>query len=533
MRRLAQLSPLALLAVQALALSARFDVMEIARRHAWWEPLRDLGSWLPLGLLLAVGLLMTLGEQLLHLVRVRPLRGQMAWLAGASLLFVLVFQLTAVLERTDERAGVWIDIGWALLVGIWLLVATHSVLPLRAAWKVTRQLPRSTIAGLAVGAAAYVAGRIVLASWDSLAPVTLIGVGIVLLVLGRKPWLEGDLIVGLDDFSIHLAPGCSGVEGMGLLSAFLLGFMAIFHRRIRLRRAFFLVPLALLSSLVFNAIRIALLLIIGAAGHEDVALAGFHTKAGWVFFSFVALAFVALMRTRYFTRSDAASEGGVLPLEEALTGSQFSSPTPYVLPLLILTLVGLVTESFAVTVDHLYGLRHVAAFVCILVCARELASRSLSWSGALSGVPIGLLGFLVWWLLIPVDPEQLERVRGAYEQFTPPRRYFELSVRFLGSSLLVPLVEEFAFRGYLMRRIQAEDFEEVSYRSTGWIAIALSSLVFGFLHGGVWIPAAICGGLFAFASRFQNSLSAAVWAHATTNAAVFIAAVGFGRYDFL
>src|SRR5690606_23172633 len=106
-------------------------------------------------------------------------------------------------------------------------------------------------------------------------------------------------------------------------------------------------------SLVFNAIRIALLLIIGAAGHEDVALAGFHTKAGWVFFSFVALAFVALMRTRYFTRSDAASEGGVLPLEEALTGSQFSSPTPYVLPLLVLTLVGLVTESFAVTVDHL------------------------------------------------------------------------------------------------------------------------------------------------------------------------------------
>jgi exosortase E/protease (VPEID-CTERM system) len=149
---------------------------------------------------------------------------------------------------------------------------------------------------------AFLAGIMLTRSWEVLAPVTLVVVGLTLLALGQKPWLDEGAIVGLGDFSVHIAPVCSGVEGMGLLGAFLLGFLAIFHRDLRLRRALFLVPAALLASFLLNALRIALLLMIGAFGHPDVAVAGFHTKAGWIFFSFLALVFVAIMKSPPFQR---------------------------------------------------------------------------------------------------------------------------------------------------------------------------------------------------------------------------------------
>ena len=48
--------------------------------------------------------------------------------------------------------------------------------------------------------------------------------------------------------------------------------------------------------------------------------------------------------------------------------------------------------------------------------------------------------------------------------------------RVAASVLIVPIAEELAYRGYLMRRLIHEDFESVPYQSVRWFAIAATAV---------------------------------------------------------
>ena len=52
-----------------------------------------------------------------------------------------------------------------------------------------------------------------------------------------------------------------------------------------------------------------------------------------------------------------------------------------------------------------------------------------------------------------------------------------LAIRIAGSVCVAPLVEELAFRGYLMRRLTAHEFEGVTARQISVLAWAISSLL--------------------------------------------------------
>jgi CAAX prenyl protease-like protein len=220
-------------------------------------------------------------------------------------------------------------------------------------------------------------------------------------------------------------------------------------------------------------------------------------------------------------------------LEQSLAPQAPGSTTPYLLPLFVLTLAGLVTEALAVRVDHLYFVRIALGAVCMWWLARSLTE--LAWSGRsfVYGLVAGVFGLLLWTWMIPLDLERQAEIRSEYEALSPLRAYAEIGVRLLGSALVVPVVEEYAFRGYLMRRLHAPQFDTVRYSDCSWSSLIGSSVVFGVLHGGDWLPATLCGFLFSLAARKANSLHAAVVAHTTTNAAIAAAVLLFGRYDWL
>jgi CAAX prenyl protease-like protein len=91
----------------------------------------------------------------------------------------------------------------------------------------------------------------------------------------------------------------------------------------------------------------------------------------------------------------------------------------------------------------------------------------------------------------------------------------------------VPLVEELAFRGYLMRRLVAADFERVRPEAVTWASCLLSSLAFGLLHRS-WPAGAAAGMIFALAYRRRGRLFDAVLAHSVTNGLVVIFALAAG-----
>jgi CAAX prenyl protease-like protein len=93
-----------------------------------------------------------------------------------------------------------------------------------------------------------------------------------------------------------------------------------------------------------------------------------------------------------------------------------------------------------------------------------------------------------------------------------------LALRLLGAVITVPIAEELAFRGYLMRRITAADFESVRFRNTQLVALLLSSLLFALEAGVLWLPALIAALVYAGLLIRTERMGEAVLAHATTNA---------------
>jgi CAAX prenyl protease-like protein len=94
----------------------------------------------------------------------------------------------------------------------------------------------------------------------------------------------------------------------------------------------------------------------------------------------------------------------------------------------------------------------------------------------------------------------------------------------------VPLAEELAYRGYLMRRLQSEGFERTPYAAVRWPALGISSLAFGVMHGAMWLPGTLAGVAYGLLARRSGGLGGSVLAHSLTNA--LLAACVLGLADW-
>ena len=137
--------------------------------------------------------------------------------------------------------------------------------------------------------------------------------------------------------------------------------------------------------------------------------------------------------------------------------------------------------------------------------------------------------FLLWLTLEPnVDSSKTELARGLAELSAWSATVW-LTFRVLGSVIVVPLVEELAFRGYLLRKLIAQDFENVRLGQFTWLSFIMSSVLFGLLHGR-WLAGTLAGMAYALAVYRRGQLGDAVLAHITTNALIAICVLVQGRW---
>jgi CAAX prenyl protease-like protein len=102
--------------------------------------------------------------------------------------------------------------------------------------------------------------------------------------------------------------------------------------------------------------------------------------------------------------------------------------------------------------------------------------------------------------------------------------------RVIGSVVTVPLAEELAFRGYLIRKLVAKDFENVQAGHFTWLSFLVSSLLFGVLHDN-WVAGTVAGAGFALALYQRGQIGDAIVAHMTSNALIVVAVLAFGRWS--
>lgn len=94
--------------------------------------------------------------------------------------------------------------------------------------------------------------------------------------------------------------------------------------------------------------------------------------------------------------------------------------------------------------------------------------------------------------------------------------WFFVVVRMLGSTLVVPPLEEVFYRSFLYRYIAKPDFQQVPLGQFHWMPFLVTSLIFGLTHHE-WLAGILCGLAFQGLVCWKKRLGDAITAHAVTN----------------
>ncbi len=260
---------------------------------------------------------------------------------------------------------------------------------------------------------------------------------------------------------------------------------------------------------------------VGTWVSPEIAEGGFHSAAGWLLFCVITLALVNVSRHSGWFAVDAPRSKGSFRTPEGA----------YLLPLLFLIATALVTALFTAEFDYLYPLRVITALIPLWLF-RDYYTE-LRWSWSWTPIALGVVVFVLWVALEPPsDPTTERMIPDALGEMSTAVATLWLVARIVGSVLIVPIAEELAFRGYLLRRLIDADFMSVSPKHFTALSFVGSSVAFGVLHGR-WIAGILAGMIYATAQYRSGRLTDAIVAHAITNGLLAAYVLVFGVWTFL
>jgi len=410
---------------------------------------------------------------------------------------------------------------WMALALITFLMWLMSIAPWPAWRGLAVQERRAFLASATIAVCAWLAGQATQVLWKPLANATFwVSRAQLELLYPHVIADPGKLILGTPDFKIEIAPSCSGYEGIGLIIVFVGVYLWLFRNGLRFPQALALLPISALIIWLFNTLRITALIAIGSSWSPAVAAGGFHSQAGWISFITAALIVVGVAhRVRLFADNEAVTDSATSPhatLAAALL-------TPFVVLMATAILTSAATSGF----DTFYAVK-VLATALALWYFRDVYRR-LEWGWSWQAVAIGVAVFVVWIWLEPV-PDQPPTLPTDLAVLPAWLAALWLLFRVFGSVLAVPLAEEFAFRGYLLRKFAARNFEEVDPRRFAPFAFFASSLLFGLLHDR-WLAGTLAGMAYALAVYRRGRIGDAVVAHGTTNGLIAVSVLLFHQWQ--
>ena len=329
--------------------------------------------------------------------------------------------------------------------------------------------------------------------------------------------------IGTQHFTVTIANQCSGMEGIGLFLVVACLWLVLFRNEARFPQALVLIPMSLVALFLLNAVRIAALILIGNAGAKNIAIGGFHSQAGWIALNSVAFGSAILARRWSWV--------AVRTPQTESSSSDDTHPDPtlaYLVPFLAILAASMISRAASSSFEWLYSLRFIAALGVLWFFRRSYSHLQWSW-GALAPAA-GALVFFAW---IAADRmiQGSMSTPAALAAASPPVRAIWIGMRILGAVVTVPIAEELAFRGFLMRRFVSDDFDSVPFQSVSWMGILGSSFLFGLMHGRQWWIASLTGIVYALLVRKTGRIGDAVAAHAFTNALLAGMVLLFGQWQ--
>ncbi len=198
---------------------------------------------------------------------------------------------------------------------------------------------------------------------------------------------------------------------------------------------------------------------------------------------------------------------------------------PFALFLGFLGLVQIVSSlgdgsGFQWLADPKYWIFPLQSLICAIALIRYWPNYDFGKPGWGPAVLAGMVSLLLW-----ISPQLLFGAAPRTDGFDPslagdgPAMYwFSLLTRFFRLVVVVPLVEEIFWRGFLMRYLVNDNFPSVKFGTYTPLSFFGVAGAFTFVHSMTDWPAAFATGiLFGWVAVKTKSLLACVVAHALTN----------------
>lgn len=172
----------------------------------------------------------------------------------------------------------------------------------------------------------------------------------------------------------------------------------------------------------------------------------------------------------------------------------------------------------------------------------------MRWKVSGTAIAAGIAVFMIWVGLDPIVPKQLE-LWVLLGLSTPPASppiawnpiaqfgegsalgWFFVCARILGSSIVVPPLEEVFYRSFIYRWIANPDFRATRLGEFSVKPFLLTALIFGFGHNE-WLAGILCAATYQGLVCWKKNLGEAMTAHAVTNFLLGIYIVARGSWQF-
>jgi CAAX prenyl protease-like protein len=198
--------------------------------------------------------------------------------------------------------------------------------------------------------------------------------------------------------------------------------------------------------------------------------------------------------------------------------------------------IGDVLERLGVPQDALRWLYPVKIALVALLLAlfwrqyKELSRFHLAPLQLLFALATGVLVLVLWisldagWMVIGSPSGFDPRVDGRID-------WVLVAIRIAGAALVVPVMEELFWRSFLMRWVDAADFESVAPSQLSIKSFLITVVLFGVEHN-LWLAGIVAGAAYSLLYMRHRNLWSPILAHAVTNGLLGVWVVRTGSWSY-
>lgn len=210
---------------------------------------------------------------------------------------------------------------------------------------------------------------------------------------------------------------------------------------------------------------------------------------------------------------------------------------PYVVPFVLFLVLTTIEAQFVSVYPWMYTAKILLVGAALLCWRPSLAADQPQTRGLGLAALAGIVLTVAWFAIDRWTPHfSLLGGRVAFDPFrsiaSPVGRDLFLAVRFVGLVVIVPLIEEPFYRGFLLRYVtDPDDWRRVPLGTFSLSSLAVNGVLFALSHPE-WLAALVFGlAMCGLVARTKN-LYACVTAHAVTNLLLGLYVIHFHQWQY-